>query len=120
MLSFYGGVPATILCNNLNTAVNRPNRYEPVFTELCELLSSHYSTTFSATRPYSPTDKAMVEKSVNMGYNHIIYGPLQNQVFTSLANLNKAILNQLQLLNDKPSKKPPYSRQNYSKDRKCV
>jgi len=114
MLLFYGGVPATILCDNLKTAVTRPSRYEPVFTELCELLSTHYSTTFSATRPYSPRDKAMVEKSVNIVYNHI-YGPLRNQVFTSLADLNKAIWRQLQLLNDKPYKKTPYSRQYYFK-----
>jgi hypothetical protein len=56
----------------------------------------------------------MVEKSVNIVYNHI-YGPLPNQVFTSLANLNKAISLQLQLLNDKPYKKTPYSRQYYFK-----
>src|SRR5882672_3716446 len=61
MLKFYGGVPATLLCDNLKTAVIRPSRYEPVFTELCQQLSEHYSTTFSATRPYSPRDKAMVE-----------------------------------------------------------
>lgn len=112
MLLFYGGAPATILCDNLKTVVTRPSRYEPVFTELCELLSTHYNTTFSATRPYSPKDKAMVEKAVNIVYNHI-YGPLRNQVFTSLADLNKAISFQLQLLNDKPYKKTPYSRRYY-------
>ena len=61
MLLFYTGVPATILCDNLKTAVIRSDRYEPVFTELCYQLSEHYQTTFSATRPYSPKDKAMVE-----------------------------------------------------------
>ena len=112
MLRFYGGVPATILCDNLKTAVTAPSRYEPVFTEVCELLSAHYSTTFSATRPYSPRDKAMVEKSVNIVYNHI-YGPLRNLVYASLADLNKAIDDKLQLLNDKTYKKTPYSRQYY-------
>jgi transposase len=112
MLRFYGGVPATILCDNLKTAVTAPSRYEPVFTEVCELLSAHYSTTFSATRPYSPRDKAMVEKSVSIVYNHI-YGPLRNFVYASLADLNKAIEEQLQLLNDKTYKKTPYSRRYY-------
>ncbi len=56
MLRFYGGVPATILCDNLKTAVIRSDRYEPVFTDLCYQLSEHYGTTFSAARPYSPKD----------------------------------------------------------------
>lgn len=114
MLRFYGGVPATILCDNLKTAVTRPSRYEPVFTELCELLSGHYSTTFSATRPYSPRDKAMVESAVRIVYAHI-YAPLRHQHFTSLAALNEAIRGQLELLNDKPYKKTPYSRRYYFK-----
>src|SRR5690606_3388054 len=74
MLKFYSGTPSTILCDNLKTAVIRPDRYEPVFTDVCQQLSEHYNTTFSATRPYSPRDKAMVERAVNIVYNHI-YGP---------------------------------------------
>jgi len=109
LLKFYGGVPATILCDNLKTAVTRPDRYEPVFTDICYQLSEHYGTTFSATRPYSPRDKAMVERAVNIVYNHI-YGPLRNRDFTSLEALNAAMQEQLVLLNNKPYKKTPYSR----------
>ena len=119
MLLFFGGVPATILCDNLKTAVTAPSRYEPVFTELCELLSTHYSTTFSATRPYRPKDKAMVEKSVNIVYNHT-YGPLRNHVFTSMASLNEAMSGMLKLLNDKPYKKTPYSHHITLKRRKSA
>lgn len=54
MLKFYGGVPATIVCDNLKTAVTRADRYEPQFTDICNQLSEHYQTTFTATRPYSP------------------------------------------------------------------
>ena len=109
MLKFYGGTPATILCDNLKTAVIRPDRYEPVFTDVCAQLGEHYCTTFSATRPYSPRDKAMVERAVNIVYNNI-YAPLRNQDFTSLTALNAAIAQQLIILNDKPYKKTPYSR----------
>lgn len=109
MLKFYGGVPATLLCDNLKTAVTRPSRYEPVFTELCQQLSEHYSTTFSATRPYSPRDKAMVERAVRIVYTHV-YAPLRNRDFTSLEGLNAAMQEQLELLNDKPYKNTPYSR----------
>lgn len=41
MLRFFSGVPATILCDNLKTAVIRSDRYEPVFTDLCYQLSEH-------------------------------------------------------------------------------
>ncbi len=109
MLRFYGGVPKTILCDNLKTAVTRSCKYEPVFTSLCYQLSEHYHTTFSATRPYEPTDKAMVEKSVNIIYNHI-YGPLRNETFNSLQELNRAMLQKLHLLNDKAYKNSPHSR----------
>ncbi|MFT4092719.1 MAG: IS21 family transposase [Niabella sp.] len=86
MLKFYGGVPATILCDNLKAAVKRCDRYEPDFTDICMQLSDHYGTTFSATRPYSPRDKAMVERAVNIVYRHI-YAPLRNHCFTSLEAL---------------------------------
>lgn len=109
MLKFYGGAPSTILCDNLKTAVTRPDRYEPVFTDICQQLSEHYSTTFSATRPYSPRDKAMVERAVNIVYNHV-YGPLRHRDFTSLALLNAAMHEQLLLLNNKAYKNTPYSR----------
>jgi len=112
MLTFYQGVTATILCDNLKTAVIRPSRYEPEFTELCTQLSEHYSTTFSATRPYHPKDKAMVEGAVRICYQHV-YAPLRNRTFTSLEGLNRAIQEQLKLLNEKPYKKTPYSRSYY-------
>lgn len=109
MLKFYGGVTQTILCDNLKTAVTRPSRYEPVFTDMCYQFSEHYGTTFSATRPYKPRDKAMVERSVSIVYNHI-YGPLRHQVFHSLSGLNHGISQQLEILNDKRYKGSVYSR----------
>jgi transposase len=109
MLTYYGGVTQTILCDNLKTAVLRPSRYEPVFTDMCHQLSEHYGTTFSATRPYKPRDKAMVEKCVNIVYTHI-YAPLRNGTFTSLRELNHSIYEQLQLLNNKHYKGSSYSR----------
>lgn len=109
MLRFYGAVPKTILCDNLRTAVVRSDKYEPVFTQLCYQLSEHYQTTFSATRPYEPRDKAMVEKSVNIVYNHI-YGPLRNETFYSIEELNNAMMQKLLLLNDKAYKNSPHSR----------
>jgi transposase len=109
MLKFFDGVTQTIVCDNLKTAVTRPSRYEPVFTDMCYQFSEHYGTTFTATRPYKPRDKAMVERSVSIVYNHI-YGPLRHQVFHSLSELNHGIHQQLEKLNDKRYKGSIYSR----------
>lgn len=109
MLRYYGGATATILCDNLKTAVTRPSRYEPVFTDICNQLSEHYQTTFSATRPYSPRDKAMVEGAVRIIYAHV-YAPLRNREFSSLQALNTAMEEQLLLLNHKPYKNTAFSR----------
>ena len=109
MLKFYGAVPKTILCDNLKTAVKRASKYEPVFTEVCNQLGEHYHTTFSATRPYSPRDKAMVERAVSIVYSNI-YAPLRNDDFFSLEELRYAIGAQLVKLNNKPYKNSAYSR----------
>lgn len=109
MLKYYGGVTATILGDNFKTAVVRSCRYEPQFTELCYQLSEHYGTTFSATRPYSPRDKAMVERAVNIVYTHI-YAPLRDCLHYSIGSLNKAIREHLDLLNHKLYKNTAFSR----------
>jgi hypothetical protein len=79
------------------------------FTEVCHQLSEHYGTTFSATRPYRPRDKAMVERSVRLVYTDV-YAPLRNRTFTSLYALKEAIKEQLLLLNHKPYRNTAYSR----------
>jgi transposase len=109
MVKYVGGLTKTILCDNMKTAVSRADRYEPVFTELCAQLSSHYNTTFSATRPAEPTDKAMVEGAVNIIYRHI-YAPMRKKVPGSLEELNRNIREWLDILNAKPYKGSPDSR----------
>jgi transposase len=103
MVKYIGGVTKTILCDNLKTAVTRADKHEPLFTVLCHQLSAHYNTTFSATRPHEPRDKAMVEKAVNIIYTNI-YGPLYNEVPGSLEALNNQIRRLLNTLNLKPYK----------------
>lgn len=109
MLKFFGGVTQTILCDNLKSAVIRPSLYEPVFTDMCYQLSEHYGASFSATRPYKPWDKAMVEGCVSIVYTNIC-APLRNHVFSALQELNHAIGEVLQKLNDKRYQGSPYSR----------
>lgn len=109
MLKYFGGVSLTILVDNFRTAVKKSDKYEPCFTDMCYQLSDHYNTTFSATRPYSPRDKAMVEQAVNIVY-HQVYAPLRNEVFYSLESLNYHVRSKLDQLNLKPYKDTSESR----------
>jgi transposase len=103
MVKYIGGLTKTILCDNLKTAVTKSDKYEPVFTEICYQLCDHYNTTFSATRPAKPTDKAMVEKAIDIIYTNI-YAPLRKEMPASLEELNGYIRKWLDILNLKPYK----------------
>lgn len=107
---YLGGVPQSILCDNLKSAVKKANRYEPTFTELIEQLSLYYQTTFMATRVRKPRDKATVETSVQVSYNRI-YAKLRNKQAFSLAELNRQIQEALALLNQRHFQGRDYSRE---------
>lgn len=98
---FLGGVPQSTKFDNTRTAVKRANRYEPTFTEAMDMLSAHYGTTILAARVRKPRDKPSVEKGVSVAYNHI-YGPLRDQIFYSLEELNAAVRKQLEIVNNRP------------------
>ncbi len=106
---YLGGVPQSVLCDNMKSAVKKANRYEPIFTELIEQLALHYGVTFMATRVRKPRDKATAETSVNVTYKRI-YGKLRNMESFSLSELNLHIKQALGQLNDRHFKGRDYSR----------
>lgn len=108
-MHYFGGAPMTVLCDNLKTAVTRSCKVEPVFTQACYQLSHHYNTTFAAARPYSPRDKAMVERSVNIIYTQV-YARLRKITFTSINELNAAIRIKVDELNNKRYRGSSFSR----------
>ena len=108
-LEYIGGVPLSIKCDNMRTAVVRANRYEPQFTEAMEYMAAHYGTTILAARVRKPRDKASVEKAVDLTYKHI-YAPLRHQTYHSLEDLNAAIRRQVELFNARPFKAKQGSR----------
>lgn len=109
-LRFFGGVPATIKCDNMRTAVKRSNRYEPAFTDALTQLSLHYGTTLTAARVGKPRDKPSVEGSVNAVYKQI-YARLRNEQKFSVKELNAAIRIHLNHFAQRPFKGRNYSRQ---------
>jgi transposase len=110
-LLYCKGVPMTILCDNLRTAVTRTCKVEPTFTEACYQLSEHYNTTFSATRVRSPRDKAMVERCVNIVYSEV-FARLRKRTFTSIDAVNQAFREKIDALNNKKYKGSSFSRKN--------
>ena len=106
---YLGGVPESVICDNLRSAVKKADRYEPAFTELIDQLSLHYQTTFMAARVRKPRDKATVESSVRITYQRI-YGKLRNSVCYSLEELNALVIAELESLNDRNFKGKDHSR----------
>ena len=106
---YIGGVPKSVLIDNLKSGVKKANRYEPQFTELIEQLSAHYSTTFMATRVRKPKDKSHVEGGVRLSYQRL-YAPLRNQVFHSIEQINEAFRKQLDIHHNKLFSGKDYNR----------
>ena len=106
---FFGGVPALLVPDNLKSAVTKANRYEPELNRTYADLASHYATAIVPARPYKPKDKAKVENAV-LVVERWILARLRHQTFVGLAELNAAISELLQQLNQRPFKKLPGTR----------
>jgi len=108
-LDYFGGVPLSVKCDNMKTAVSKSCRYEPVFTDTLVQWSLHNNTTLLAARVRKPRDKASVENEVKLVYQRI-YAPLRDKVFFSLAELNAHIVEQLEVHHKCAFQKKDYSR----------
>src|SRR5690554_7922934 len=88
-LNDIGGVPHTLVPDNLKSAVIKANRYEPDINRALEDFANHYNTTVTPTRPARPQDKALVENQVKLIYSRV-YAKLRHRQFFDLASLNEA------------------------------
>jgi transposase len=106
---YFGCAPHIEIPDNLKSAVSKACRYDPdlnrTFTEFAE----HYGVAIVPARPAKPKDKATVENAVLIAQRWIL-ACLRHRVFYSLAELNKAIRELLDKLNDKPMQKYHQSR----------
>ncbi len=108
-MSYYGGVPMNVLSDNMKQYVKKSNRYEPVFSEVCEQWSLYYNTSLSATRVAKPKDKPSVEQAVHLTYLRV-YAPLRNKTFYSLKELNDNILKCIDTHHNKHLQNRTYNR----------
>ena len=85
-----GGVPKTLVPDNLKSAIIKADNYEPQVNKALADFAIHYNTTVTPTRARKPKDKALVENQVKMIYSRV-YAKIRNQQFFSLNSLNQAI-----------------------------
>ncbi|WKK24175.1 IS21 family transposase [Streptomyces olivoreticuli] len=60
--SFFGGVPARLVPDNLRTGVERPDLYDPKINRAYAELAEHYGTLVDPARSRKPRDKGRVER----------------------------------------------------------
>ncbi len=99
-LAFLGGVPRCIVPDNLKAGVSSPCRYEPGINPSYQEFAEHYGVAIIPARPYKPRDKAKVEKAVQEVERQVL-APLRHERFGTLGDLNAAIGERLQLLNER-------------------
>lgn len=109
MLEFFGGAPEVIVCDNLKSAVTKASRSEPKLHPIYQHLADHYGLLIIPARARKPKDKAKVENAVLVVERWILFR-LRKRVFSSLAELNAAIIALLDDLNDRPFQKISGSR----------
>jgi len=100
-LKYCGGVPASIVPDNLKSAVTKPHRYEAEINRNFARFGEHYKTAIMPARAHHPKDKAYVEGAVKILYRRI-FAPLRNKVFYSIEELNIAISELLEKHNNTP------------------
>lgn len=106
---FFGGVTEIVTPDNPKSCVTKPCRYEPGLNPTYQDMASHYNVAVIPARVRKPRDKAKVELGVLLVERWIL-ARLRNRTFFSLTELNEAIGELLEYLNDRPFKKLPGTR----------
>jgi transposase len=101
--AFMGGVPATVVCDNLRSGITKACFHEPAVNRTYAEMAAHYGTTILPARPYRPRDKAKVEVGVQVATRFII-AKLRNRQFFSLTALNGTIAELVTQINDRVSR----------------
>ena len=79
-----GGVPRTLVIDNLRAAVSKADWYDPDLNPKVRAFCRHYGTVILPAKPYTPRHKGKVEAGVKYVRNNALKG----RVFDSLAEEN--------------------------------
>jgi len=98
---YYGGSPRALVPDNLKSGVDKADKYEADINRDLLDLGNHYGIAVLPARSRKPRDKAWVERMVQIIYTRI-YAHLRDRVFTSIEELNDAIMDLLEEHNNLP------------------
>jgi len=107
--NYFGGVAQVVVPDNLKAGVSKACFYEPNINPTYLDMANHYGTEVIPTRVRRPKDKAKVEVGVQIVERWIL-ARLRDRQFFSLPQLNRAIAELLEDLNNKSFQKLPGSR----------
>jgi len=81
----FGGVPRTLVIDNLRAAVSKADWYDPELNPKIQSFCRHYDTVILPTKPYTPRHKGKVESGVKYVKNNALKG----RTFGSLSEQNR-------------------------------
>ena len=85
----FGGVPKTLVIDNLRAAVTKADWYDPDINPKLEEFCNHYGTVILPTKAYTPRHKGKVERGIGYVKNNALKG----RTFSSLEEQNRHLLN---------------------------
>jgi len=98
---YFGGVTRLLIPDNCKTATTANTRYETVLNRSYQELAEYYGTAIVPARVRKPQDKSAAEASVRFAETWII-AALRNRKFFSIREMNEAIAEKLEELNNRP------------------
>lgn len=105
-----GGVPRTMVPDNLKSAVSDADYYEPDLNPAYAELARHYGCSVAPARARKPRDKAKVEAGVLIVSRRIL-AAVRDRRFFSLGELNEYLAAETARLNETPFQKLEGTRQ---------
>jgi hypothetical protein len=84
----FGGVPKTVVIDNLKAAVTKADWFDPELNPKLETFARHYGCVILPTKPYTPRHKGKVESSVD----YVQSNGLKGRSFETLEDENNHLL----------------------------
>jgi transposase len=80
----FGGVPATLVLDNLKAAVQNPDWFDPDLNPKITSFARHYGIAILPTKSYTPRHKGKIES----GIGYVKSNALKGRLFASLVDVN--------------------------------
>ena len=109
LVEYCHGSPAIWVPDQLKSGVTTASRYEPEINRTYAELARHYGAVVIPARPATPTDKPLVEVSVQIAQRWVL-AALRHRTFFTLADLNAAIRERIDTINARPMRRLGVSR----------